>query len=140
MANILVSTNWDSGVRCWELAEQGGQVQANPKAKVTHENQAPVLSSCFSADGNTVFTGGCDKAVRMWQLGQAPPNNVPQQIGAHDAPVKSVAYLSSNIVVSGGWDNKLKFWDMRTPNPVGVLDLPERVYDLDVKGNLMVDS
>jgi mRNA export factor len=33
---------------------------------------------------------------------------------------------------------QLKFWDTRTPNPVGVLELPERVCDLDVQGSLMV--
>jgi len=139
-ANILVSSNWDSGVRCWEVMEQNGQIQANPKAKVTHENSSPVLSTCFSPDGSTVFSGGCDKAVRMWQLGQAPPsNNVAQQIGAHDAPVKAVGYLpSTSLVVSGGWDRKLKFWDTRQPNPVGQLELPERIYDLDVRNNLMV--
>jgi hypothetical protein len=47
--------------------------------------------------------------VRMWQLGQQPPNNVAQQIGSHDAPIKSVGFLqSSNLVVTGGWDAKLK--------------------------------
>ena len=72
----------------------------------------------------------------MWQLGQSQQ---AQQIGAHDAPVKAVGYLAaSNIVVSGGWDAKLKFWDQRQPNPVLVFDLPERVYDLDVRNNLLV--
>ena len=138
-ANFLISTNWDGGVRCWEVQEQGGQIRANPKAQVNHEGSNPVLDCCFSMDGSTVFSVGCDKAVRMWQLGQTPPNNVAQQIGVHDAPVKSVGFLqASNLVVSGGWDRKLKFWDTRTPNPVGVLDMPERVYDLDVRGNLMV--
>lgn len=32
-ANILVSTNWDGGVRCWEAQEQGGQSRALPKAQ-----------------------------------------------------------------------------------------------------------
>ena len=32
-ANILVSTNWDGGVRCWEAQEQGGQCRALPKAQ-----------------------------------------------------------------------------------------------------------
>lgn len=137
-ANFLVSSNWDSGIRCWEVAEQNGQVQANPKAQVNHENNSPVLATAFSADGSTVFSAGCDKAVRMWQLGQTPPNNIPQQIGAHDAPVSCCAVLPSNVIVSGGWDGKLKFWDTRSPNPVGTLDMPDRVYDLDVRGNLMV--
>jgi mRNA export factor len=97
------------------------------------------LDTCFSADGSTVFSVGADKAVRMWQLGQAPPNNLAPQIGAHDAPIKSVGFLpTTSLVVTGGWDGKLKFWDTRQPTPVGVLDMPERVYDLDVKNNLLV--
>jgi len=75
----------------------------------------------------------------MWQL-QGAPQEVAQQIGMHDAPVKAVGFLqSTNIVVSGGWDRKLKFWDPRqNPNtPAGVLDMPERVHTLDVRGNLL---
>lgn len=34
-SNILVSANWDGGVRCWECQEQGGQIQAVPKAQGT---------------------------------------------------------------------------------------------------------
>ena len=34
-ANILVSSNWDSTVSCWEINEQGGRIQANPKAQST---------------------------------------------------------------------------------------------------------
>lgn len=107
---------------------------------VTHENSSPVLDTCFSADGTTVFSGGCDKTVRMWTLGgQVPANGVAQQIGAHDAPVRAVGFLRTpNLVVSGGWDSKLKFWDTRSPNPAGVFDMPERVYDLDAVDNLLV--
>ena len=31
-ANHLVSSNWDSEIRCWDVQEQGGQVRANPIA------------------------------------------------------------------------------------------------------------
>ncbi|VEU39927.1 unnamed protein product [Pseudo-nitzschia multistriata] len=139
-ANFLVSSNWDSGVRVWEVqCNAPNQVAAQPKAQVNHENKMPVMDTCFSADGSTVFSAGADKAVRMWRLGETPPNNVAQQIGVHDKPVKSVGFLSSsNLVVSGGWDNKLKFWDTRSPTPAGEFVLPERIYDLDVRGNLMV--
>jgi mRNA export factor len=107
---------------------------------VSHENQSPVFSACFSGDGNTVFSGGADNAVRMWSLGgAAPPNGVAQQIGVHNAPVKAVGFVkSSNLVVSGGWDRMLKFWDCRQPNPVGQFELPERVYSMDVRDNLLV--
>lgn len=140
-SNYLVSTNWDGGVRCWECQTDAAsaRVQALPKAQVNHENGSPVLSSCFSSDGTTVFSGGADKAVRMWSLASQAPNSVPPQIGVHSAPVKSVAFIqSSNLVVSAGWDRCLKFWDARQPNPVGTLELPDRCYDMDCKGDLLV--
>ena len=32
-SNILTSTNWDGGIRCWEVQEQNSQIQAVPKAQ-----------------------------------------------------------------------------------------------------------
>ena len=29
----IIGTNWDGGVRCWEVQESGGQVRALPKAQ-----------------------------------------------------------------------------------------------------------
>lgn len=125
----------------------------------------PVLDTCFSPDGSTIFSCGADGAARMWQLGSAmPPNNVAQQIGSHDAPIKSIGFLrNTNLVVTGGWDRKvrgkrlfelnyavktanslcvcryqLKFWDCRQQQPVGQFDMPERVYAMDVQDNLLV--
>ena len=40
--------------------------------------------------------------------------------------------------LEASYDQKLKFWDTRSSNPVGSFDLPERCYDMDVKDNLMV--
>jgi mRNA export factor len=170
-ANFMASSNWDSGVRVWEVQEQGGQIRSMPKAQsksshacihpwqlpailkqnssfyfslsfyttANHEGQKPALCTAWSPDGQTLFSGGGDNAVRMWQLSQAPPQQVAPQIGVHNAPVKGIAYLTkSNLLVSGGWDRQLKFWDARQPNPAGILEMPERVYSLDARDNLLV--
>ena len=34
--------------------------------------------------------------------------------------------------MTGSWDQTLKFWDTRSPNPMLVLQIPERVYCADV--------
>ena len=116
--DFLVSSNWDGGVRVWEVKHtppsgllSKASIQTTFKGQTMHANNAPVLSACFTTDG--IVSGGCDKAVRLWRLdGSTPLNTVSPHIGFHDAPVKSVRYLKDKgLVVSGGWDSKVKFWD-----------------------------
>ncbi|WIA16348.1 hypothetical protein OEZ86_007838 [Tetradesmus obliquus] len=129
-ANILVATCWDNNVYCWEVASNG---QAAPKASTSHTQ--PVLCSSWNADGSAVFTGSCDKTVKMWNLA----TNQAQQVAQHDAPVRHCAFIpENNLLVTGSWDKTLKYWDLRTPNPVFSYNLPERCYALDVKHPLLV--
>ncbi|GKY92485.1 hypothetical protein MPSEU_000218900 [Mayamaea pseudoterrestris] len=139
-ANLLVSSSWDNSVRVWEVQTQNvapGQTQvlATAKALVTHLK--PVLDTCFSPDGSTVFSAGADNAARMYTLGQQ--QGLATQIGAHDAPIKCIGFCKNlNLLVTGGWDCKLKFWDCRSQTPAGQFDLPERVYAMDVRENKIV--
>ncbi|KAL3309858.1 hypothetical protein Ciccas_011584 [Cichlidogyrus casuarinus] len=122
----LSATSWDCRTRVWEITGDGNTV---PKAEQTQE--APVLSSCWSKDGSKIFTVGVDKKVMMWDLG----SNQMSQIGSHDAPIKTAHFIQCpqyTCLMTGGWDKKLKFWDCRTPNPILVNDMPERVYCADV--------
>ena len=75
-------------------------MNALPKAQINHDG--PVLCTAFSGDGNTVFSGSCDKTAKMWQLGGS---NQGQQIAAHDAPIKCIgAIQQANCIVTGSWD------------------------------------
>lgn len=40
--------------------------------------------------------------------------------------------------MTGSWDKTLRFWDVKTNALVGVNQLPERVYCMDVRQNLCV--
>ena len=79
-ANLLVATSWNNFGYCWEVTPQG---QAVPKAQLKDHTQ-PLLCSCWNQDGTQVFTGGCDKTVRLWNLA----TNQSQQVAVHDAPIK----------------------------------------------------
>mmetsp|Transcript_104868 Transcript_104868/g.301522 ORF Transcript_104868/g.301522 Transcript_104868/m.301522 type:complete len:382 (+) Transcript_104868:123-1268(+) len=128
-ANILAASSWDKSVRIWEISPNG----VVPKLAYNHEG--PALCCSFSKDGQRLVSGGCDNKVRMKVLA----TQQEQVIGQHDAPVKEVFCVDEmNMVVSGSWDKTLRFWNCQQPTPVATLNLPERVYSMDVKFPLLV--
>ncbi|KAM0746714.1 WD40 repeat-like protein [Meredithblackwellia eburnea MCA 4105] len=133
-ADFLSVASWSNEVRIYEV---NGQGQAVGKAAYSHEG--PVLCVEWSQDGTKIISGGADKAGRIYDLqtGQS------SQFAGHAEPIRSVRWISSpsnpsGLVVTGSWDKTLSYWDMRSPTPVANVQLPERVFSLDVKWPLMV--
>lgn len=44
----------------------------------------------------------------------------------------------AQMVATGSWDKTLKYWDLRSPTAVATVQLPERVYSMDVQQKLLV--
>jgi len=131
-ADYLAVGSWDNNVRIYEVGASG---QTQGKAMFSH--QGPVLSLCWNKEGTRVISAGADSAGRMYdvQTGQTT------QIAKHDAPIRVIKYVetpSGGIVVTGSWDKTVKYWDIRSQNPVSSVTLPERCYSLDVSYPLMV--
>ena len=80
--------------------------------------------------------GGCDKTAKMWNL----TTNQSTVVARHDAPIRHVFSVKdmSGMLVTGGWDKSIRYWDLRQPNPVHVQQLAERVYAMDVRYPLAV--
>ncbi|KAI8968025.1 WD40-repeat-containing domain protein [Mycotypha africana] len=129
-ADFLSVSSWDNQVRIYEVQPSGATV---PKAAYSHE--APALCVSWSKDGTKVVSGGADKAGRMYDISTGQST----QIAQHDDTIKSIKFLDQgNIVATGSWDKTIRYWDTRSPTPVGTVQLPERCYSLDSKGPLMV--
>lgn len=123
-----------SQVRIYEVDTNTGAT--NPKAVYSHEQ--PVLEVCWAKDGTKIFSGGCDKAARMYDVstGQAT------QVGAHDAPIRKISWITSSngsgLLATGGWDKMVKYWDLRQQQPIAQVQVSDRVYAMDAVYPLMV--
>ena len=72
----------------------------------------------------------------MWSLA----TNQTQVVAKHDAPIPYCFHAKdmNNMLVTGSWDRTVRYWDLRTQNPVHTQQLPERVYGMDIRFPLMV--
>ncbi|OCB89411.1 WD40 repeat-like protein [Sanghuangporus baumii] len=123
----LAVGSWNNEVRIYEVNPQGGQTQG----KAMYQHQGPVLGVCWNKEGNKLISGGADNAARMYDLATGASSQVAQ----HDAPVRCVRWLDTpqgGILATGSWDKTLRYWDTRQPNPISVVQLPERCYSMDV--------
>jgi mRNA export factor len=133
--NLMVSaTSWDKTVRVWGVQTQvsNGLVSAvNAQGLGMKTSEYPILSSDFAQNG-TCFYGGCDRTAMMWDL-QA---DTVTQVAAHDAPVCCVRYqeegAAGQMLVTSGWDGKVRFWDLRSPNPVKEENFGAPVHHMDL--------
>ncbi|KAI9014896.1 WD40 repeat-like protein [Gaertneriomyces semiglobifer] len=131
-ANFLAASSWDNQTRVWEVQPNG---TAMPRAAIQHD--APALCVHWSPDGTKVASGGCDNQARMLDI----TTGQQATVAAHDAPIKSLRFVQTmgqTVLVTGGWDKAMKFWDLRQQQPIHTYNLGERCYAMDSSANLLV--
>ncbi|ADM11757.1 WD40 domain-containing protein [Encephalitozoon intestinalis ATCC 50506] len=127
MHGLMAASSWDGTIRTYDLENL-----YSPNSSVVSLNK-PLLTCCFSKETPSLaFAGAADGSLQMVDL----QTNQVSSFQAHDEGVKSVRCFS-NMLITGSWDKTVKFWDVRSSKLVVSLDLPGKVYAMDLEKELL---
>ena len=91
-------------------------VLAARERAVCQGHTAPVTSTTFSPDGQTVISASADRTLRAWDLDGGP---LGSPWAGHEDAVNAAAFSpDGRLVVSAGADGQLRLWDP-DGNPLG---------------------
>ncbi|KAL4247587.1 WD40/YVTN repeat-like-containing domain superfamily protein [Abortiporus biennis] len=135
--SLLFVSSWDTTVRLYD-------VDANEQ-KSKYDHRAAVLACCFNNDSTKGYSGGLDTGVRELDLATEKITH----LGQHANTVSTMNYSKEhNVLITGSWDQTIRFWDPRTPSnspsssdpacSTTKYDLPERIYTMDLVNHTLV--
>ncbi|KAJ1922280.1 hypothetical protein H4219_000142 [Mycoemilia scoparia] len=130
-SNFLAAASWDNQVRIWDV----DYTQAKPVTAITHEG--PALCCTWSMDGKYMVSGGADTFGRMVDM----DSGSNMLVAKHDEPIRNVRFVALNgqpILVTGSWDKTIKYWDLRQQKPLGSVDIQQKCYAMDARGDCIV--
>jgi len=82
-------------------------------------HQKPVHVTKFSPSNMHIMSASDDCTVKCWDLTSAEPLSV---LKGHEDHVRCGSPHSSDVWVTGSYDHKVVLWDIRTGEPINILD------------------
>ncbi|EAX87829.1 hypothetical protein TVAG_421680 [Trichomonas vaginalis G3] len=113
----------------------------------TTEKDNQIFSLDVSPDGDKFATAGLDKSIRIYDyetqkiLATLSKSQYNADSRGHTNRIFSLIFdpTDSNILVSGGWDDTIQFWDLRIKSSVRSLFGPHICSDsIDIHGNNLI--
>ncbi len=99
----VVSGSRDGMLIIWSI-ESGDEIHAIE----AHDKEV----NCIAVERDSVFTGSSDNTIKQWNL---ETGNLVRVFKGHQGPVYALCVSSDKkLVISGGDDRKIIFWDMNT--------------------------
>ncbi|CAO4360877.1 unnamed protein product [Caenorhabditis nigoni] len=114
----LLAIGGDEGkVRIFDVEKTTGTSKV--ALRVMQASQSTVKSVHFSPRGDTIFSLADDGKIKQYRVADTAygVNAVPLiEIQAHDDAIRcgAVSSLNDHIVLTGGYDHKVRLWDIRS--------------------------
>lgn len=126
--DTLVASSWDATVRVFV----GCASDDAARLKTEFSHGGPVLDVCFAGSCERVVSGSLDRSVAACDVS----TGATWQVGEHSDAVKAVLFCSfAQTIASGGWDARLKLWDVRNPHGLCAdVVLPGKVIAMGATG------
>ncbi|KAL1837629.1 hypothetical protein VTJ49DRAFT_3568 [Mycothermus thermophilus] len=130
MENLLAASSWDGNVYIYDAKNANKTEDIRPVTAINISS--PVLDCDFSKDGTLAAGAAADSKVHVLDIASGQTI----ELGSHSKPVRAVRFIqvpfaNSPIIASGSWDKTIRYWDMRQPQPITTIELPERVWAMD---------
>lgn len=85
------------------------------EAVVFEGHEGAVLSCSFAPDGDSLATGGLDRAILLWTLPtEESVHHNYAELRGHKSGVTSLCWDSPNLLFSTSADHTVAFWDVET--------------------------
>lgn len=107
----LCTGHGDNCIRVWDTSSW-------TCVRVLKGHAATVM--CLQCDGHLVCSGSWDNTLRLWNLDNAPGEELVTTFSGHTKAIWCLQF-KDNIVVSGSEDKTVRVWDMKTGLCIRVL-------------------
>ncbi len=136
--NILLSSTADGKIIHWHTL-------SGRTLHTIEEPDNPVMCLDYNSDGSLFAAAGNDKKVKLYDEQMKVKINTMKSGGfnhpGHSNRIFSVCFHkeNNNLLASGGWDNTVQFYDLKTSQVVNSIFGPHICGDsIDLKGNYLL--
>ena len=134
--NVLIATTSEGSI--FQYHASSGRIMHN---ETLTDNQ--IFASDYKPDSSAFAVGCKDNTVQIYDESSKTITSVlgPSHGFApgHNSRIFCLKWVDENLLLSGGWDNQILFWDLRSGLPVREILGPHICGDsIDVKDNLVL--
>lgn len=137
--NILATSDWDSKINVFNI-NYNRINNDNTLYDIQHicsqQFPSPLLTLTWFPDSYNIITSDIEGVIYNFNI----ETNQIVTLGNHTSGCNELLMFNinnNNILISGGWDGYLHFWDFRCPSPILSLNQGKKIYCMD-KGNSLL--